>query len=208
MLDDQQFLGDLGLPSQVAMLQLAVQTVPKDAEISQARELMLESLAVIDLLDEFSIRELEVNSRPPLAVEIVCLSIVHLLAGLSAKIETKANGVPKDPSWSTCQAMLRDPKFIDHLRQLPAHIASGKLSENNWRASGQRFSLLQRFVDTQMELDWRCESSAGKALSTWLTIVRKFRKAVKSIEERLADELGSTSLFDVIVNAPALPASR
>merc|ERR1712232_839372 len=107
ILSNEQIIGELDLSSsQVVVMQLAVQIIPDDADITRARHLLKETHVVLDQLDRSSIRELEVCVDPPLAVEVICIGVLHLVAGISPKIDTRANGAPKDPSWKTCQRML------------------------------------------------------------------------------------------------------
>lgn len=208
VLQNHQVLGELGLPAQRAGLQLAVQVVPDDAEISRARQLVQDLLGTVDMLDENSVREIRICSNPPLAIEVVCIGVLWLLAGISPKIATKANGSPKDPSWSTCQEMLNDPDFPAYLRQLPSQISCGRLRKKNFDASGQRFTDLQPFIEAQMANDIRCDCCAVKALFNWLSVVGTFYKVATGITERIGDSLGSTSLFDIISHAPTQFVSR
>jgi len=202
ILCDHQILGELGAPSERILMQLAVQTIPHDTEIGRAQELMKETFVTIEALDENSLREVAVCTNPPLAVEAVCIGVLHLAAGVSPKVDTKANGAPKDPSWTACQRMLSDPLFPEHLRKVPSHISSGKLSRRIFCASSRRLSSLQPFIDAQMANDFRCEIYAAKTLFNWLNVIGTLYTVITGIADRFGDSLGSTSLFDVINNAP------
>merc|ERR1712224_996177 len=80
-------------------------TIEKQRGISKLGE--EEALDAMSSLSKAAVRELTSLAKPPGGVDLVCVAVMHLLAGIHKGIALDGRGCVKDANWKGCQKMLR-----------------------------------------------------------------------------------------------------
>mmetsp|Transcript_111579 Transcript_111579/g.204677 ORF Transcript_111579/g.204677 Transcript_111579/m.204677 type:complete len:858 (+) Transcript_111579:96-2669(+) len=95
-------------------------------------ELLAEAQRLLDIFDKGSIQELKALGKPPRGVDMVCISMMHLLAGIHPRIELTAKGNVKDADWKGCQKLMASPDdLLQIARELPDAIKAGRVPRKN-----------------------------------------------------------------------------
>eukprot|EP00931_Biecheleriopsis_adriatica_P075365 TRINITY_DN49246_c0_g1_i1.p1 TRINITY_DN49246_c0_g1~~TRINITY_DN49246_c0_g1_i1.p1 ORF type:complete len:269 (-),score=66.86 TRINITY_DN49246_c0_g1_i1:154-960(-) len=176
-------LGEL-LPPQGALLQLIVQIPPKE-DIEHVRLLVEGASAALQTVSLRDLNELKRLPRPPIGVDLILGSVMHLLAGVDPAVAVNSRGRVKDDSWPSAQKMMTNPRaFLDSLLGFKALVESGQVPQRN-------FDAVQR-IRTDMGANFCPQAMAKKScaaagLTSWLLNILMYHEVM----QRLRSEFGN-----------------
>lgn len=94
-----------------------------------------EALDAMSSLSKAAIRELTSLAKPPGGVDLVCVAVMHLLAGIHKGIALDGRGCVKDANWKGCQKMLRHKDFFTCCDAAVELVCVGRLPAANVEAA-------------------------------------------------------------------------
>lgn len=178
VLADDCTLGDLALPAANAALVLVV-SLPAEELIEEARRLVMEAAASLDVLDARAFSELKNLHMPPAVVGAAFEALMQLLAGIDPLVEVDSKGRLKDRSWNASRKMIKDPKkLLSKLHDFPRMIDSDRVPARNIQAAcAIRDSLGVQFTYGTM----RMSSQAAAGVVAWITSILRYHDVVCKI---------------------------
>jgi len=110
----------------------AAEAVYKQVAQRPESELLAEAQRLLDVLDKKDLQELKSLAKPPGGVDMVCVCLLHLLAGMIPSVELTSKGNVKDASWKSCQKLLASPDDLMSIaKDLPDAIRGGRIPRKN-----------------------------------------------------------------------------
>lgn len=135
-------------------------------------EILAEAERLLNTIEKRDVQELKSLGKPPCGVDMVCICVLHLLAGINPNIELTAKRNLKDCSWKGCQKLLGNvEKFVQDARELPDAIKAGKVPRKNVeKARKIKDSMGIAFsVDSMMK-----KSKAAATICAWVMQIIAF----------------------------------
>jgi hypothetical protein len=178
LLGNDVLLRDLSLPTEGATFQLVV-SLPPEHQVTQARALLQQAAAALDVLDARAFSELKRLSSPPAGVDLVLEAVMHLRAGIDPAIVVDSQGRVKDSSWKASKKMMNDPKkFLAELRGFKTLVENGSVAPRNVQvASRIRDSMGDQFSFDAM----RRKSLAVGGLVVWVINIIQYHQLCEAI---------------------------
>lgn len=154
----------------------AAEAVFKDVMQRSDSELLAEAQRLLDVLDKRDIQELKSLAKPPAGVDMVCICLMHLLAGIHPNIELTSKGNVKEANWKGCKKLLASPdNFMKFARELPDAIRGGCIPRKNVEKARR----IKESMGISFSVDvMRAKSAAASTLCAWaLQIIAFYDKA-------------------------------
>jgi len=156
--------------------------------------LLAEAAAALNSLSKADITELKSFSKPPSGVDIVCICLLHLFAGIDPNVKLTALGNVRVASWKSAQEMLGNPGFLKNLLAFKDAVDAGKVPRKNIEKA--------RKVKDDMGNAFSVEVMAKKSLAAaglcaWVSNIIAYYDIVASLELKPAsgksENVGSQS---------------
>merc|ERR1719247_1040205 len=114
---------------------------------------------------DINLRELAAVPQPHSSIELVCVVVMHLLAGVDTRIQT-VNGKVQDASWQAAQSILVEPEaLLQSMRTCKDAISKGgAASKENAEIA---FKILSERRDDLDVNAIRKKSQAAASLFEW-----------------------------------------
>jgi len=99
-------------------------------------EMVAVAEAALKDLNKKDIQELKSLAKPPAGVDVICICLLHMFAGIDSCIALTAKGNVKEPCWKSCQALLGNPTFFLELANgFKDAIDAGRVPRRNVNAA-------------------------------------------------------------------------
>jgi len=178
VLADDCVLSDLALPTTDAVMVLVV-SLPPEELLEDAKRLMRDAAASLDVLNARDFTELKNMSRPPGLVDVVFEAVMQLLAGIDPAVVVDSKGRLKDRSWNASRKMLKDPKkFLNQLHNFQMMIDNGQVSASNIQAA---CTIRDRHGDEFTRACMAKSSVAAAGLTAWVISIIMYYGVVSEI---------------------------
>lgn len=151
------------------------------AEVAQkpAECLLAEAVAALNTLSKADITELKSLGKPPMGVDMVCICVLHLFAGIDPSIELTTSGNVRAASWKSAQKMLGDACFLNNLITFKDAIDAGKVPRKNIEKARKFKDGMGNSFSVEIMAK---KSLAAAGLCAWISNIIAYYDIVASLE--------------------------